>query len=135
MNRYQDPKHPDCWIECPGSGTAVYADPPGRCIKNCGEDGLAESLRMMLPFIRVNVSFSISTSLPFVGIYDLLTLPFDQLDNANRYQQVLRRLQEIDRSGEGKEAKSDFIFSGQISLLDLLVSIANHFGGEQAAKA
>lgn len=135
MNRYQDPKHPDCWIECPGSGTAVYADPPGRCIKNCGEDGLAESLRELFKFIEPNVPFSISTSLPFVGIYDLLILPYDQLDGSEGYQQVLNRLQEINRDGEGKETKSDFVFSGHISLLELLESIANHFGGEQVAEA
>ena len=44
MRRYVSPEHIDCWVECPGLGSAMYVDPPGLCLRECGESSLANLL-------------------------------------------------------------------------------------------
>ncbi|MFG1229591.1 hypothetical protein [Xanthobacter wiegelii] len=44
MQRHCSPDHPDCWVECPGNGAALYIDPPGFCLKDCGDESLAKLL-------------------------------------------------------------------------------------------
>lgn len=44
MPIFTAPGHTDCWIDCPDTGSAIYVNPPGVCIKSCGENGLLTAL-------------------------------------------------------------------------------------------
>lgn len=133
MNLYRDTKHPDCWIECPGSGTAVYADPPGRCFKNCGEEGLAISLAEALPGLVSQSRLAVSTSIPSYAIANLLELDLDDVDDGQSYQSVIERIDAINNSLGGAHIGEDFVFTGETTLIGLLTMIADHFEAERAA--
>jgi hypothetical protein len=44
MAKHSAPGHPDCWIECPGSGFANFVPPTGPCITGCDPERLASFL-------------------------------------------------------------------------------------------
>lgn len=47
MPRYAAPNHPDCWVDCPFGGYAIFVSPHGPCEKGCDdlESALARVLR------------------------------------------------------------------------------------------
>lgn len=44
MQRHSCPGHPDCYIDCPAGGTAVFHEPLGPCVRRCHPDGFGESI-------------------------------------------------------------------------------------------
>ena len=73
MPVYRDKKHEDCWIECEQSGNASYIDPNGPCIKHCGEEGLANSLSVIIDHYGYFRDFSVRLNIDF---YDLDRLTY-----------------------------------------------------------
>lgn len=44
MATISSPGHPDCSIECPGSGYAVFVDPFGPCMAGCDQDRFSTAM-------------------------------------------------------------------------------------------
>lgn len=68
MPVYEAPNHPDCWIECPGPGKAVYVRPDGPCHTRCGPQDTANQIHQIFFTHGENVKFDIRLRL------DALTL-------------------------------------------------------------
>lgn len=44
MATISSPGHPDCSIDCPGSGYAVFVDPYGPCMAGCDQDEFSTAM-------------------------------------------------------------------------------------------
>jgi len=62
MPRFYAPDHHDCWIDCEDSGNAVYVDPPGVCLAQCGEGSLVSKL------VEVAKLSSLISQIPTISI-------------------------------------------------------------------
>lgn len=57
MTRIRSPKNPNCYIDCPNDGWAVFREPLGPCLTGCDSASLVDNLVSMARAARATSEF------------------------------------------------------------------------------
>jgi hypothetical protein len=127
--RHSCPGNPDCFVDCPDGGTAVFHEPYGPCERRCDEAGFGSSILELdnLTILELRVS-GIIEDYPIVHIGSFVR------ELGNRKLPVgaseIRELVRLSADRQGKRISAAWYNADLRELLQVLVSAsASESGG------